>query len=243
MKKFYSIENSLNEKILGKIGQIKESKHHCHVWDDPNFIERFSFQEIKINPILSNLVLYSTSKLTDLILSGGIGFSGSMVISDKLKNIFKNFNCFGVQFFPTYLIQNKKEIYGYWQTHIYDHPFDYIDFGKTEIFLKNSENIKLNIQERLNISNINELHNTIKSLEYPNSISFNKIFFTDEMNYDFLNLRFFENGGSYGIVSERLKIEIEKEGCTGIEFRPIEITLNDWLKRDGPRDQLYGRSW
>lgn len=62
------------------------------------------------------------------------------------------------------------------------------------------------------------------------------------MDLDYFFLRYLENGGSYGIVSERLKDEIEKQGITGIEFRPIKISYNEWIKRDGPRDQIYGRS-
>jgi hypothetical protein len=108
------------------------------------------------------------------------------------------------------------------------------------MFLKNSENRKINFDERLNISNVLEFDKKIETLEYPNSIFIKNLYFTDEMNYDFLKLRFFENGGSYNFVSQRLKEEIEKQDCTGVEFRPIELSLQEWY-HNGERDSVYGK--
>lgn len=128
---YFAIENSLNKKIMGKVEQSKEYLHHCDVWNEPRFIDRFPFTKIEINPILSNTVLYPSAKLTDKILVSSVGYSyGSMLISNKLKLIFEKFNLFGVQFFPTYLIQNNTKIEGYWQSHISNIPHDYIDFEK-----------------------------------------------------------------------------------------------------------------
>jgi hypothetical protein len=242
MMNYFAIEFSLNEKIMGKIEQVKEYRHNCDVWNEPNFIDRFPFEKIEIEPILSNLVLYSTSKLTDFIRSGGIGFSGSMVISNKFKNILDNFNCFGVQFFPTHLIHKNKEIDNYWQSHIYDIPYDYIDFKKTKIFIKNSENGNVNFDEPLIFKSLNEFKSKLNSLEYPFSILIKELNFNDKMNYDYFFLRFFDNGGSLGVVSKRLKTEIENQGCTGIEFRPIELSLREWYD-SSEREKIYGKSY
>lgn len=228
--KYFVIENSLNEQILGRIEQVKEVNHNCHIFDDPNFIDRFPFEKIEIIPILSTPVLYSNSKLTDLIMVGGIGFSlPSIVISDKLKVIIDKFNCYGIQFFQTSVIHNNKKIDSYWQTHIYDIPYKYIDFEKTLIYLKNSENRKINYEEPLKIINIDDFNNCINSLEYPFSIHFKDVFFTDEMDLDYFFLRYLD-GGHRGIVSQRLKEELESRNCTGVEFRPIEQTLQDWYQ-------------
>jgi len=238
--KYFVIENSLNERILGRIEQVKEVKHNCHIFDDLNFIDRFPFKKIEITPILSTPVLYSNSKLTDLITVGGIGFSSpSIVISDKLKVILDKFNCYGIQFFQTSVIHKNKKIASYWQTHIYDIPYNYIDFEKTLIYLKNSENRKINYEEPLNIINIDDFNNCINSLEYPFSIHFKDIFFTNEMDLDYFFLRYLD-GGHRGIVSEKLKDELESRNCTGIEFRPIELTLQDWYQ-SGIREKTYGK--
>lgn len=239
--KYFAIESSLNEKIMGKIPQVKEFIHSYDANEESKLIDKFIFKKIEIQPILSNAILYSNAKQTDFIDTyGNVGFLSGYLISNKFKQLLEQFNCYGIQFFPTHLIQKNKEVNGYWQTHIYDFPYDCIDFVKTEFFSKNSETMKVNFQEKLNISNANELSNIIKSLEYPNSLFIKNIFFTDKMNYDFFKLRFFENGGSYGIVSEKFKNEFEKQDCTGIEFRPIELSLQDWY-HSGEREKKYGK--
>ena len=52
-------------------------------------------------------------------------------------------------------------------------------------------------------------------------------------------LRHVEGGVKY-VVSEKLKKEIEDASCTGIEFMPVELTLNEWLH--GERQKIYGKT-
>jgi hypothetical protein len=243
MIKYYALEFSLNEKILGKIEQIKEINHHCNVWDEPSFIDKFPFQKIVSKPILSNPILYSASKLTDLIKVSSVGFSfGSMVISSKFKQILDNFNCFGVQFFPTYLTHKDKEINDYWQTHIFDIPYDYIDFKNTDILLKDRDKNRKLIQQNLErMENKDEFLRLVENIKYPKMIYLTNLTFNENMNHDYFFLRYFENNGSLGIVSERLKEELENADCTGIEFRPIEFSLQEWYQ-SGERERKYGKN-
>lgn len=44
---YYSIQHSLNIKIMGHYPQVKEVLYHCDIWDDPRFIGQFHFEEIK----------------------------------------------------------------------------------------------------------------------------------------------------------------------------------------------------
>ncbi|MEC3906014.1 integrase core domain-containing protein [Tamlana sp. 2201CG12-4] len=135
---------------MGKLPQVKEVVHNCHVWDNSNFIDRFSFKKIEINPILSNAILYAKSKRTDLIEVSSVGFSyGSMLISDKLKNLLEQFNSFGIQFFSTSIIHKENKIKNYWQTHIYDIPYDFIDFKNTDLLLKDRDENRKPIQNYL----------------------------------------------------------------------------------------------
>ncbi len=238
--KYFAIENSLNEKILGKIPQVKEFIHHCDVEDEPNFIDKFVFEKIEIKPILSNVVLYANAKQTDLIDTfGDIGFCFGYLISNKFKETLDQFNCYGFQYFETYIIQKNQKLDNYLQTNIYDFPYQFIDFEKTTFSIKDSIKRKI-IFESINILNLEDFYKKISSLKYPESISLSNLSFDDQMNLDFFPLRFFENGGYKGIVSERLKNEIEKNDITGIEFRPIEIPLQDWLKSK-EREKIYGK--
>lgn len=241
--RYFAIEKSLNEKIMGKIPPVKEFVHSCNVDKESKFIDKFLFEKIEIQPVLSNVILYNTAKLTDFIdVFGDVGFNSGYLISDKFKQILDLFNCYGFQFFETYIIQNNQRNDNYWQINIYDFAFHFIDFKKTLFFLKDRDINRNVTSEIINFNNENEFKSFVNNLSYPKMISFSSISFTENMNLDFFTLRY-TDGAQKGIVSEKLKNELEKNEITGIEFRPIEISLQDWLKRDGPRDQIYGRSW
>lgn len=243
MMKYYSIENCLNEKVTGKFSQIKEFIYHCNVNSDPNSIDKFIFEKIEIQPILSNVVLHSNAKQTDFInTSGNVGFGFGNLISDKFKHILEKYNCYGFQFFKTYIIQKNQKIYNYWQTNIYDFPFHYVDFKNTTFLIKDRDINRNVFSDIMYFNNVDEFKLFINEIRYPKMISFKEIYFNENMNLDFFTLRFTEDGNR-GIISERLKAELEKNEITGIEFRPIEISFQDWVKKDGLRDQIYGRSW
>jgi len=240
MMKYFSIQSSLDEKIMGKLPQLKEVIHKCNVSNDPNFINKFVFEKIKSRPILSNAVLSTNSKQTDLIEASGVGFSyGAMLISEKLKNLLANSHCFGVQFFPTYIIHKNQRNENYWQTHIYNIPYNLLDLKKTNIYKKNALTRSVDFKEKIEVSNTEDLLSKIKELEFPYCIFFKDVAFKDEMNLDYFFLRYFE-GANQGIVSQRLKDKIEKQEITGIEFKPIEVSLNNWLGSGGVREKFYG---
>lgn len=50
----------------------------------------------------------------------------------------------------------------------------------------------------------------------------------------------YQKAYSLDVESEKLKNEIEKQEITGIEFKPIEVSLNDWLGSNGLREKIYG---
>ncbi|WP_310556021.1 imm11 family protein [Flavobacterium sp.] len=240
--KYFAIEHSLDEKIMGNVEQVKKVIHHCNVNYDKDFIDKFPFMKIETTPILSNTVLHNNSKQTDLINSGGIGFTfGSLVISNKFKEILDEFNCYGIQFFPTYIIQKDISNHNYWQTHIYEFSYEYIDFSKTKVVFKDRDENRNVIKKNIEISNLEEFLIIAESLGYPKEISLVDIHFKTDINLDFFRIKYSDD--SYGIVSERLKSELEKQQCTGIEFRPIELSYSEWSKSDGERQKVYGKSW
>ncbi len=242
MIKYYSIETSLNEKIMGKIPQIKEYVHNCDVENESRFIDKFIFKKIEIQPILSNVVLYANAKQTDFIDSyGSVGFDFSYLISDKFRNILDQFNTFGFQYFKTFVIQNRKNFENYWQIKKYDFPLHFIDFKKSTLIFKDRDINRNVISETINFDGLKEFNLFANNLHYPKMISFKDIYFTENMDLDFFALRYTE-GGQRGIVSENLKNELEKNNITGIEFRPIELSLNEWLN-GGEREKIYGKSW
>ena len=241
MMKYYFIENCLNEKLIGKIPQIKESIYNCNIETDPRSIDKFIFEKIEIQPILSNVVLYANAKQTDFInTSGNVGFGFGNIISDKFKLIIERFNHFGFQFFETYVIHKNEKINNYWQTNIYDFPYHFIDFKNTLFLLKDRDINRNIISENINFNNEIEFKSFVNNLSYPKMISFSNISFTVNMNLDFFSLRYADSGNK-GIVSEKLKKELEKNEITGIEYRPIELSYNEWSKPNGEREKIYGK--
>lgn len=230
----------MNTKIVGKFPQAKEIIHNCDVWDEPRFIDRMFYQKIEGVPILSNAVLFPKAKLTDIINSGGgIGFSGSILISDKLKKVFEKFNLFGLQFFPTFIIQNNTKIEGYWQTHISEQAFSLLDFKKIKFVFKKRIDEKVVYED---IDFINSLQDFLKckeASEWPVELYFLDLILKEE-EFDYVFLPHYINGTGHGIVSERLKNELENNEITGIEFRPIEFSINEWLP-GGEREKVYGK--
>lgn len=217
---YYTLHNTLDENSLGRIPQVKEVIHNCHVEENSNFIDKFPFKKIKTKPILSNVHLYNESKQTDLIQVSSIGFSyGSMLISQRLKNLFEKFSCFGIEFFSTSLI-HKKIVDNYWQTHIYDTALDCIDFGKTDYLLKDRDENRKVIRKFLGQMSKIDFIKFREAIRYPKMLFFNNMTFIDEMNYDYFFIRNLENIG-YGVVSESLKDEIEKNQFTGLMFKQI----------------------
>jgi hypothetical protein len=237
---YFAIEGSMNTKIVGKIPHTKEVIHNCNVWDEPRFIDRMFFRKIEGIPIMSNAVLFPKAKLTDFIVTYGMGFGhGSMLISDKLKNILDEFNVLGLQYFKTFLIHKNEKKENYWQTHISNLAYEYIDFDKTIFLLKEyCLDGSVNIQE-LQIANLNDFLIMTQTLEPPKMLFIKSFNFNKKMNLDYFALRYTEDC-HYGIVSEKLKGEIESQNITGIEFRPIEIPSQEW-RINGEREKIYGK--
>lgn len=237
--KYFAIEQCMNKNIVGKLPQVKEEIHNCDIWDDPRFIDRFPYEKIEINPILSNAILYPTAKATDFIEDSNVGFSRSMLISDKLKTILERFNLFGIQFFSTFIIQNNTSIYGYWQSHIYLQAFQLLDFEKINFTLKSRQDDGSVVYNDVDyIKNLNDFLMCKKETKYPVELYFRNLVLK-EQGFDFMFLPHFINGTGKGIISQTLKTTLENERVTGIEFRPIEISLHDWFKTE--RIKIYGK--
>lgn len=237
---YFAIEGSMNTKIVGKIPHTKEILHNCHVWDEPKFIDRMCFKKIEGIPILSNALLFPKAKLTDFIVTYGMGFTGSMLISDKLKYIFEKFNLFGLQFFSTFIIQNNAKIEGYWQTHISEQAYELLDFENINFTYKKRQDEKVIYEEINHIKSLEDFLKCKETSEWPIELYFYNLVLKKEANFDFFFIPHYINGNGYGIVSENLKNELEKNEIKGIEFRPIEISLQDWYHSE-EREKTYGK--
>ena len=97
--KYYIIRQSLNLKIVGSFPQAIEAKHNCDVWNEPKFIEHQELIKLDFVPIISNAILKTKSKLTDLVSASGMGFTRKLLVSNKLKSVIESCANFDLQFF------------------------------------------------------------------------------------------------------------------------------------------------
>jgi hypothetical protein len=238
--KFYSINGSLNKKIVGNSDQVINVIHHCDIWEDPKFIDIIDFKKVDFEPITSNAILEKNAKLTDLINANCSGFSLKLLISDNLKNILEKYSENKCQFFKSPVIQNKEIIDKYWITNPYSFNMEFIDFKKSIITARVRK--KEGGTEKVFLK-INTLDDFLRSIEYywdrEEIVTINNILLINNIMDDFFILRHVEGGVKY-IVSEKLKQEIEDDGCTGIEFQPIELSITEWL-HGGEREKIYGK--
>lgn len=239
---YYILQESGNLKIIGKYPQTKDIQYNCDVWNEPKFIGQIHFEKVDFEPIIANAILHPKSKQTDLIdANSAMGFSNKLLISGKLKTILEKNRKNGMQFFKSPIIQNNLLAEDYWILNMYEFNNDYVDFLNSKILL-----------EEITSENINSLYLSINSLEdYEMKIEEIRgkkgcnlrieklVLSTDKINNDFFMIRHSFSGIYF--VSEKLKQEIENAGCTGVEFQPIESSLNEWLKR-GEREKIYGKA-
>lgn len=237
---YYIIRSSLNVKIIGHYPQVKEIKHNCHVWDDPNFVEHLHFKKADFDPITANAILYNKSKVTDLIDAVGMGFTKKLLVSGKLKNIILAYRQSCVQFFQSGIYYKNNLIEDYWILNVFEINMEAIDYEKSSFVFRKKKPEGGTYLEQVKINSFNDFEKVLVKKEEFNYTQFfiENVVLKKNITKDFFVLLHVEGGVKY-IVSEKLKKEIEDTRCTGIEFMPVEIKLSEWLQ-GGEREKIYG---
>ncbi len=236
---YFSINESLNTKELGIYPQVEEAIYSCDVWNEPKFIDRIAFNRIDFEPIVAKAVLRKQAKPSDLISAGIIGFHLKLLMSDKLKDILEKNRTSGMQFFRSPIIHKGNELENYWVLNFHKVDMQFIDFRSSNIYI--TEHVFNNI-EKLDIATSEDFFIQKQKIEqkgYPYGIRIEKIRLIDHISEDFFALLDVEGGVKY-VVSKVLKEKIEINKCTGIEFMPINLTLNEWLHNE--REKIYGKA-
>lgn len=240
--RYYAIRTSLNNKIAGTNPQSIHARHNCHIWDEPKFIDRVQFKRIDFEPITSNAIIEKKSKLTDLISSGGVGFTLKLLISGKLKKQLEKYALGKCQFFEAPVIFQDKSVKNYFIVNPYHFDLQNIDFENSTYLLKKKNKDRTRTTEIMESLSSDEFFDFIDRKE---EIGYSQFFVENlklksEIKDSFFVLKHVEGGVKY-LVSENLKQEIEDAGCTGIEFMPAEMRLTDWL-HGGEREKIYGKA-
>ena len=223
---------------MGKIPQLKNVIYDFHI-ENPMFIENLKGKYLNKKPLLASVVLDDQAAKTNMLaVGGGIGFTNGLIINHALKRVLDIFDHFGVQFFETEVIQGQFKDLSYWQVYAYDEfGMQLMDFTQTVVALSTKKKGGPRTKTVVDVKNYMEYETLVKETTFPNQVSLEKVFFKEELRYDFFLFDY-----RY-VISERLKAAIENQGLTGMEFMPTHMTYGDWIEPGGPREKTYGRSY
>lgn len=242
--KYYFLRNTLDVKIKGFYPQIKNVQYHCHIWDTPNFMGNIHFKKFPDDVILATPILDKKANLTDLIEIDNIGFNPNLLISEKLKKVLeKHINENKGEFINCPIIKNDVEFSNYWIFNGYSFNQEFIDFQNSLIkYEKQDEDFETTYKTKmifLSLDNLEQFDEYLKiAEEKAELITIEKLILKENITPDFVMLRYVFSG--LYLVSEKLKHEIEEAGCTGIEFQPSYLSLNEWLHNE--REKVYGKA-
>src|SRR6185436_11804787 len=138
--KVFRIRNSTDPKVIGqKFPQVKDGKGSFNV-QSTNYIGNPSFYLTKINtnPILPELILWNSSKVTDLISSSFLGTGTGLICSEQLKQIIIKIAFQNVQFFPITLHHKENTYSNYWFLHPSKANNEFMDYNQSEIWKEKS---------------------------------------------------------------------------------------------------------
>lgn len=235
---YYSIQHSMNTKIVGKFFQSETIVYNYENIDNPKFLNNIYFTEVDFHPIVPIPILHKKAKITDLISNVNAGGNLHLIISEKLKNIIEKYRTKGLQFFKTSVITENIEYDDYFAMNMYESNMEFVDFEKSNV------NIRVRKKEggteliKIQVNTLEEFLSTVDfHKEKMEIVTIDNIFLNNQVNKDFFMLKNRVNI----IVSEKLKQEIEVVGCTGIEFQPIELSYNEWTAPSGEREKVYGK--
>jgi hypothetical protein len=210
--RYYQIKYVLGEIVGRTFPQSQQVVSNIPI-SAPNHLFS-SGRKLEHNVYIPDSKIESNAKVTDLISSSPIVLQ--LIISDKLKNLIQNSREDGLQFFPTKLIHKRKVVVNYWILNAFERDYHYINFEKSKILIKN--NIQ-NTSKAVDLKTLDSFKMALMTIKYPEYLRIEKLYLIDGIKPDLLIID--RTIGMFFYFSEKLKIEIENAGCTGIEFLPI----------------------
>jgi hypothetical protein len=210
--KFYQLSHStVTEEVGMTYPQSQTTRetlpvnHPQHLWQQK--------AGILINVALPEPVVHPDAKLSDLLSTTA---TWRIVMSPKLKVILEKYIKEAQCQFLEIKVHYLSEEYQYWMLNPLQFNMEVIDFGASEIWLCGAGNTKIN---KLEVNDITDFENASNTFQMPERVSITSVSFVPDITADFIQLR---NAPSMFYVSETLRNELIKEGCTGISFKESE---------------------
>jgi hypothetical protein len=170
-------------------------------------------------PDLDYFVLSSSAKLTDVISTGLITATG-FIVSDKVKNIFNQFNLPAHKYYPTSILHKKVLHNNYFWLHFGEDNINLIDFKKSSFALKHPLPFfqkQVTAIKGLNLKEIIDM----KSEHSPNELFPDNIKFVEVVNKSML---FFSFLWDSIYINSQLRDSLVNGRVTGLEIKPSELT-------------------
>ena len=206
--KYYQLNHSTDTVEVGMTFPQSQTARESLPIDHPQHLWQQK-AGILNNVALPEPVVHSDAKLSDLL---SITSTWRLVMSTKLKVILEKYIKEGQCQFLEMNVHYLSEEYQYWMLNPLQFNMEVIDFGASEIWLCGAGNTKM---QKLEIKNIADFEKNSNAFQMPKRVSITSVSFDPDITPDFIQLR---NAPSMFYVSETLRNELIKEGCTGISF-------------------------
>lgn len=221
---FYRIHPAYLPEEVGIYPQVVEAIYPT-TWDSKNALGSLFFTRSNNQTEIPIGILHRKAKLTDFLSNS---FVYSPLISQRLKEIFDRFSVYGIEFLETSISDKNILKKGFYFLNIYKNGFKALNLN-TSRFIKVTDAISLVPLMEIRFTYSEEIDEAFRKHDIDvlneNYISrplfMKDIEIRDDCDLDFFALRGALYGGSYFIVSERLKSVMEEEGITGILFRQL----------------------
>lgn len=224
---FWRLAISLKENEAG----IRAANEKKYDWQGLTSQGKLNATEIpKIEPVFSGLILSKRSLESDFIEnSGAIGGKG-FIVSDKVKEIFKDFKLPIHKYYPLKLLSNPDELIinedkYYWLQIIIEDYSSWLNLEESKLFLTNNETEETKLIDLTSNEEFKELLQTYNT-EFDEELSFQKIVLNEEYLKKEYDLYYLDDFSFKAIVSTRLMTRLKKDGITGLApFKSLNIEL------------------
>jgi hypothetical protein len=210
--KYYQLSHSTVREEVGMTYPQSQTARESLSVDHPQHLWQQKAGILK-NVALPEPVVHPDAKLSDLLSTTA---TWRLVMSTKLKVIIEKYIKEGQCQFLEMKVHYLSETCQYWMLNPLQFNMEVIDFGASEIWLCGVGNTKI---KKLEVNNITDFEKTSHSFHMPERVSITSVSFVPDITADFIQLR---NAPSMYYVSETLRNELIKEGCTGISFKETE---------------------
>ncbi len=221
----FKIEQSTDLKIIGWSPQIQNAVFPVNIESDPRSTKNFWFEKADLDKLIfPEPILHSKAKLVDFIRCSIIGNRFMPIISKKIKEIILSGKHNNPQFIPIKVHHRNKIENGYSYLNAYNFKYDCVDL-KNSVIKWDYGYSNRHKNTTIAISSNTDLMEILGGLKPPVGIKIDPLILSESAElYDFFSLSWVKGGVGY-YVSDKLKLILEKEGVTGIDFFGINDIL------------------